>query len=61
MLLSIDRLIDEDIRIYKANPQGPEVKPASLEADKYIKTTDDVERISEGRSLVNYDVFLFYI
>ncbi|XP_008190565.1 myeloid differentiation primary response protein MyD88 isoform X2 [Tribolium castaneum] len=53
-------LIDEDIKLYKANPQGYELKPLYSEADKYIITTDDVIRINEGRDLEIYDAFLLY-
>ncbi|XP_044269619.1 myeloid differentiation primary response protein MyD88 [Tribolium madens] len=53
-------LIDEDINIYRTNPQGYELKPLYSEADKYIITTDDVIRINEGRELEIYDAFLLY-
>ncbi|KAJ3661221.1 hypothetical protein Zmor_005628 [Zophobas morio] len=60
VVADIDELIDEDIRIYRENPQRPVVKPVSLEADKYIITTHDVETICQGRPLENYDAFLLY-
>ncbi|KAJ3625574.1 hypothetical protein MTP99_016138 [Tenebrio molitor] len=51
-------LIDEDVRIYRANPES--IKPPSLEADQYVMTTDDVLRINEGRPLEMYDAFVLY-